>query len=150
MPQTTNSDGARAFKMIWIIFCIVQTSERAKKRSSTRSCKTGFLPIKHHLKYLMPEATIPTQPQEPNQISTSVLTDHVPTVPNPVQEPPEIITATPVQAPTQVTAPQASSTMETSSSISLPSLLLQFWHHLPQSSGCHQLESVNAPNLSNL
>ena len=65
---------------------------------------------------------MPTQPQEPNQISTSVLTGDLPTVPNPVQEPPEIIPATPVQAPTQVTAPQALSTMATSSSNSPSSL----------------------------
>ena len=44
------------------------------------------------------------------------------TAPNPVQEPPEIIPATPVQTPTQVTAPQALSTMATSSSISPPPL----------------------------
>ena len=73
-----------------------------------------FLNYKHQLKSLIPEATIPTQPQEANQISTA---------PNPVQEPPEIIPATPVQASTQVTAPQALSTMATSSSISPPSLL---------------------------
>ena len=66
---------------------------------------------------------MPTQPQEPNQISTNVLTGDVPTVPNPVQEQPQIRTATPVQAPTQVTAPQAVSTMTTSSSISPPSIL---------------------------
>ena len=72
---------------------------------------------------LKPEATIPTQPQESNQTSTNVLTTgEVPTAPNPVQRPPKIITATPVQAPTLVTAPQASSTMATSSSISPPSL----------------------------
>ena len=66
-----------------------------------------FLTYKHQLSSLVPEAPMPTQPQEPNQISTSVLTGDVPKVPNPVQEPPQIITATPVQAPTQVTAPQA-------------------------------------------
>ena len=82
-----------------------------------------FLNNKHQLKSLILEATIPTQPQETNQISKNVLTGEVPTAPNSVQEPPEIITATPVQAPTQVTAPQALSTMATSSSISPPSLL---------------------------
>ena len=56
-------------------------------------------------------------------MSTNVLTDDSATAPNPVQEPPEIIPATPVQAPTQVTAPQALSTMATSSSISPPSVL---------------------------
>ena len=78
-----------------------------------------FLNYKHQLKSLTPEATISTQPQESNQISTHSLL----TAPNPVQEPPEIIPATPVQAPIQVTAPQALSTMATSSSISPPSLL---------------------------
>ena len=63
-----------------------------------------FLNYKHQLKSLIPEATIPTQPQEPNQISTNVLTGDVP----------EIIPATPVQVPTQVTAPQPLSTMATS------------------------------------
>ena len=81
-----------------------------------------FLYYKHQLKSLIPEATIPTQPQEQNQISTNVLTGDLPTAPNPVQEPPEIIPATPVQVLTQVTAPQALSTMATSSSISSPSL----------------------------
>ena len=133
-----------AFRIIWIIFCIVQTLERTKKRSSTCRCKTSFLNYKNQLKSLIPDATLPTQPQESNQISTNVLT-----APNPVQEPPEIIPATPVQASTQVTAPQALSTMATSSSISPPSLL-RFWHPLPQWSRCHQLESVNAPSLSNL
>ena len=82
-----------------------------------------FLNYKHQLKSLIPEATIPTQPQESNQISTNVLTGDVSTAPNPVQEPPEIILATPVQASTQVTAQQALSTLATSSSISPPSLL---------------------------
>ena len=81
-----------------------------------------FLNYKQQFKSLIPEASIPTQPHESNQISTNVLTGEVPTAPNPVQEPPEIIPATPVQAPTQVTAPQALSTMTTSSSISSPSL----------------------------
>ena len=85
--------------------------------------QSKFLNYKHQLKSLIPEATIPTQPQESNQISTNVLTGDVSTAPNPVQEPPEIIPATPVQAPTQVTAPQALSSMATISSISSPSLL---------------------------
>ena len=82
------------------------------------------LNYKHQLKSLIPEltVTIPTQPQEPNQISTNVLTGDLPTAPNPVQEPPEITPATPVQVPTQVTAPQALSTMATSSSNPSPSL----------------------------
>ena len=81
-----------------------------------------FLNYKQQFQSLIPEAAIPTQPQESNQISTNVLTGEVPTVPNPVQEPPEIIPTTPVQAPTQVTAPQALSTLATSSSISSPAL----------------------------
>ena len=51
------------------------------------------------------------------------VTGEVPTALNPVQEPPEIIPPTPVQAPTQVTAPQALFTMKTSSSSSSLSLL---------------------------
>ena len=66
-----------------------------------------FLNYKHQLKSLIPEATIPTQPQDSKQISTNVLTGDEATAPNPVQEPPEIMPATPVQAPAQVTAPQA-------------------------------------------
>ena len=81
-----------------------------------------FLNYKHQLKSLIPDATIPTQPQESNQISTNVQTGDVATAANPVQEPREIIPATPVQAPTQVTAPQALSTMAISSSTSPPSL----------------------------
>ena len=73
-----------------------------------------FLNYKHQLKSLIPEATIPTQPQESNQISTNVLTGDVATATNPIQEPLEIIPATPVQAPTQVTAPQVLSNMATS------------------------------------
>ena len=80
-----------------------------------------FLNYKHQLKSLIPEATIPTQRKEPNQISTNVLTGDLPTAPNPVQEPPEIIPATPVQVPTQVTALQALPSMATSSSNSSPS-----------------------------
>ena len=81
-----------------------------------------FLNYKHQLKSLIPEATIPTQSQESNQISTNVLTGDVPTAPIPVEEPPGIITATPPQASTQVTAPQVLSTTATSSSILSPSL----------------------------
>ena len=55
-------------------------------------------------------------------MSTNLLAGDVATAPNIVQEPPEIIPATPVQTPTQVTAPKALSTMATSSSISPPSL----------------------------
>ena len=93
-----------------------------QKAKQYMQLQNKFLNYKHQLKSLIPEATIPTQPQEPNQISTNVLTGDVPTAPNPVQKPPEIIPTTPVQAPTQVTAPQALSTMATSSSISSPSL----------------------------
>ena len=85
--------------------------------------QNNFLNYKHQLKSLIPEAKIPTQAQESSQISTNVLTGDAATAPNPVQEPPEIIPSTPVQAPTQLTAPQALSTMATSSSISPPSLL---------------------------
>ena len=92
-----------------------------QKAKQYMQLQNKFLNYKHQLKSLIPEA-IPTQPQEPNQISTNVLTGDVPTAPNPVQKPPEIIPATPVQAPTQVTAPQALSTMATSSSISFPAL----------------------------
>ena len=81
-----------------------------------------FLNYKQQFKSLIPEATIHSQPQKSNQISRNVLTGEVPTASNPVQEPPEIIPATPVQAPTQVIAPQALSTMATSSSISSPAL----------------------------
>ena len=48
-----------------------------------------------------------------------------------------------------MTAPQAVSTIATSSSISPPSLL-PFWLPLPQSDRCHQLENFNTPSLSNL
>ena len=120
-----------------------------QKAKQYMQLQNKFLNYKHQLKSLIPEATIPTQPQESRQMSTNVLTGDAATAPNPVQEPPEIIPATPVQAPTQVTTPQTLSTMATSSSISPPSLL-QFWHPLPQWNRCHQLESVNAPSLSNL
>ena len=71
-----------------------------------------------------PKWAIPTQPQESSQISTNVPTGDAATAPNPVQEPSEIIPATPFQAPTQVTTPQALSTMANTSSISPPSLPL--------------------------
>ena len=93
-----------------------------QKAKQYMQLQNKFLNYKHQLKSLIPEATIPTQPQEPNQISMNVPTGDVPTAPNPVQKPPEIIPATPVQVSTQVTAPQALSTMATSSSISFPSL----------------------------
>ena len=101
------------FRIILIILCIVQTLERTKKQSK-------FLNYKHQVKSLIPEAKILTHTQESSQISTNSRS----IAPNPVQEPPEIIPATPVQAPTQVTAPQALSTMATSSSISNHSLPL--------------------------
>ena len=82
-----------------------------QKAKQYMQLQNKFLNYKHQLKSLIPEATIPTQPQEPNQISTKVLTGDLPTAPNPVQEPPEIMPATPVQVPTQVTAPKALSTM---------------------------------------
>ena len=94
-----------------------------------------FLNYKHQLKSLIPEATIPNQPKESNQISTNVLTGDAPTAPNSVQEPLEIIPATPVQAATQVTAPQALATMTTSSSISPPSLPPSFNFDTPSHSG---------------
>ena len=93
-----------------------------QKAKQYMQLQNKFLNYKHQLKSLLPEATIPTQTQESNQISTNALTGDVATAPNPVQEPPEIIPATPVQAPTQVTAPQALSSMATSSSISPPTL----------------------------
>ena len=81
-----------------------------QKAKQYMQLQNEFLNYKHQLKSLIPEATIPTQPQESRQMSTNVLTGDAATAPNPVQEPPEIIPATPVQAPTQVTAPQALST----------------------------------------
>ena len=94
-----------------------------QKAKQYMQLQNKFFNYKQQFKSLIPEATIHTQPQESNQISTNVLTGEVPTASNPVQEPPEIIPATPVQAPTQVTAPQVLSTMATSSSISSPALL---------------------------
>ena len=88
-----------------------------QKAKQYMQLQNKFLNYKNQLKSLIPEATLPTQSHESNQIPTNVLTGEVLTAPNPVQEPPEIITATPVQVPTQVTAPQALSTMATSSSI---------------------------------
>ena len=93
-----------------------------QKAKQYMQLQNKFLNYKHQLKSLIPEATISTQPKESNQMSTTVLTSGLPTVPNPIQEPAEIILATPVQAPTQVRAPQALSTMATSSSISPSSL----------------------------
>ena len=81
-----------------------------QKAKQYMQLQNEFLNYKHQLKSLIPEATIPTQHQESRQMSTNVLTGDAATAPNPVQEPPEIIPATPVQAPTQVTAPQALST----------------------------------------
>ena len=94
-----------------------------QKAKQYMQLQNKFLNYKHQLESLIPEATIPTQSQESNQISTNVLTGDVPTAPIPVEEPPGIITATPPQASTQVTAPQVLSTTATSSSISSPSLL---------------------------
>ena len=91
-----------------------------QKAKQYMQLQNKFLNYKHQLKSLIPEATIPIQPQEPN--STNVLTGDLPTAINSVQEPPEIIPATPVQVSTQVTPPQALSTMANSSSISSPSL----------------------------
>ena len=96
--------------------------EEDQKAKQYMQLQNKFLNYKQQFKSLIPEAIIHTQPQESNQISTNALTGEVPTASNPVQEPPEIIPATPVQAPIQVTAPQALSTMATSSSISSPAL----------------------------
>ena len=95
--------------------------EEDQKAKQYMQLQNKFLNYKHQVKSLIPEGTISTQPQESN--STNVLTGGLPTaVPKPYQEQPEIIPATPVQVSTQVTAPQALSTMATSSSISSPSL----------------------------
>ena len=59
---------------------------------------------------------------KPEEVNTSQPEVNVPTAPTPAQEQLQIIPATPVQAPTRVTAPQALSTMATSSSSSSPSL----------------------------
>ena len=62
-----------------------------QKAKQYMQLQNKFLNCKHQLKSLIPEATIPTQPQESNQISTNVLTGDAATAPNPVQEPPEIM-----------------------------------------------------------
>ena len=93
-----------------------------QKAKQYMQLQNKFLNYKHQLKSLIPEATIPTQSQESNQISTNALTGDVPTAPISVEEPPGIITVTPPQASTQGTAPQVLSTTATSSSISSPSL----------------------------
>ena len=94
-----------------------------QKAKQYMQLQNKFLNYKHQLKSLIPEATIPSHPTpRVKQMSTNVLTGEVPTAPSPVEEPPGIITATPPQAPTQVTAPQVLSTTATSSSISSPSL----------------------------
>ena len=97
-----------------------------QKAKQFMQLQNKFLNYKRQLKSLTPEATIPTQPQESSQISTNVLTGDAATAPNPVQEPPEIIPVTPVQAPTQVTAPQALSMNEPLPLSHLPPSPLQF------------------------
>ena len=62
-----------------------------QKAKQYMQLQSKFLNSKNQLKSLIPEAIIPTQPQESNQISTNVLTGDIPTALNPVQEPPEII-----------------------------------------------------------
>ena len=141
-----NCSGTSNNKLWW---CPANFGDAKHSAKQYMQLQNNFLNYKHQLKSFIPEATIPTQHQESNQISTNLLTGEAATAPNPVQEPPEIIPATPVQEPTQVTAPEALSTMANTSSISLPSLL-QFWHPLPQWNRCLQLESVNASSLSNL
>lgn len=92
-----------------------------------------FLTYKHQLNSIHEAATMLTQPQEQEQISTNVLAGNcnLPTVPIPVQEPTVILPMTPVQVPTvepeaKVVAPQALSTMVTSTPTpsALPSSLL--------------------------
>ena len=85
----------------------------------------------------------------PPYYSTNVLTGDVPTAPIPVEEPPGIITATPPQASTQVTAPQVLSTTAISSSISSPSLPPSILTPPPTVESLSP-ESVNARSLSNL
>ena len=48
-----------------------------QKAKQHMQLQNEFLNYKHELKSLIPEATLPTQPQEPNQISTNVLTGDV-------------------------------------------------------------------------
>ena len=104
-----------------------------QKAKQYMQLQNKFLNYKQQFKSLIPEA-IPTQLQESNQISTNVLTSDTQNAPNPVQEPPEIIPTTPGQAPTQVTALQSLSTMDTSSSISSPSLPPSFNFDTPSHS----------------
>ena len=80
-----------------------------------------FLTNKHQLNSIHEAATMLTQPQEQEQISTNALAGNcnLPTVPIPVQEPTVILPTTSVQAPTvepeaKVVAPQALSTTATS------------------------------------
>ena len=56
-----------------------------QKAKQYMQLQNKFLNYKHQLKSLIPEATLPTQPQESNHVSTNVLTGEVPTAPNPVQ-----------------------------------------------------------------
>ena len=46
-----------------------------QKAKQYMQLQNKFLNYKHQLQSLIPEATIPTQPQESNQISTNVLHD---------------------------------------------------------------------------
>ena len=71
-----------------------------QKAKQYMQLQNKFLNYKHQLKSL-----IPTQRKEPKQILTNLLTGDLPTAPKAVQEPPEIILATPVQEPTQVRQP---------------------------------------------
>ena len=106
----------------------IADDERARQYMQLQN---RFLAYKHQLNSLIPEATMLPQLQHQQQISTDAVVNNLPTVPTPVQQPPAMIPAIPMQAPSleptaKVVAPNALSTTTTytpAPSSLLPSIL---------------------------
>ena len=74
----------------------IADDERARQYMQLQN---RFLAYKHQLNSLTPEATMLPQLQHQQQISTDAVVNNLPTVPIPVQQPPAMIPAIPIQAP---------------------------------------------------
>ena len=93
----------------------IADDERARQYMQLQN---RFLTYKHQLNSLTPEATMLPQLQHQQQISTDAVVNNLPTMPTPVQQPPAMIPAIPIQAPSleptaKVLAPNALSTTTT-------------------------------------
>ena len=106
----------------------IADDERARQYMQLQN---RFLTYKHQLNSLTPEATMLPQLRHQQQVSTDAVVNNFPTVPTHVQQPPAMIPAIPIQAPSlepteKVLAPNALYTTTTDTPVpsSLPPSIL--------------------------